>query len=83
MNEVLDAIAPRVIARRDGAWLERGVVWRHDALHVDERPLDDRACARLANARFPADGDYLSEVNPAAEALVATIARRVSARARC
>jgi SAM-dependent MidA family methyltransferase len=77
MNEVLDAIAPCVIARRRGAWLERGVVWRAGRLDVDERPLDDPRIRALAAARFPADGDYLSEVNPAAEALVATIARRI------
>src|SRR5574340_828356 len=29
------------------------------------------------SARFPADGDYASELNPAAEALVATLTRRL------
>jgi SAM-dependent MidA family methyltransferase len=77
MNEVLDAIAPSVIARRRGAWLERGVVWTDDRLEVAERPLDDPRIRALAAKRFPADGDYVSEVNPAAEALVATIARRI------
>lgn len=77
MNEVLDAIAPCVIARRRGAWLERGVVWTDDRLEIAERPLDDSRIRALAVARFPADGDYLSEVNPAAEALVATVARRI------
>jgi len=77
MNEVLDAIAPRVIARRRGAWLERGVVSAGEQLDVAERPLDDPRVRGLAAARFPAEGDYVSEVNPAAEALVATIARRI------
>ena len=31
----------------------------------------------LAQSRFPADGDYASEINPAAEALVRSIAARV------
>ena len=81
MNEVLDAVAPRVIARRDGAWFERGVAWQHDALQVAERPLDDARVRAIAERRFPARGDYVSELNPAAEALVATIARRLGAGA--
>jgi len=81
MNEVLDAIAPRVIARRDGAWFERGVAWRDGVLQMTQRPLDDARVRAIAGARFPAAGDYVSEVNPAAEALVATIARRLGAGA--
>ena len=82
MNEVLDAIAPRVVARRGGAWLERGVIWRDGALALAERPLDDARTRAMAGERFPADVvDYASEVNPAAEALVTTIGTRVSAGA--
>ena len=81
MNEVLDAVAPRVIARRDGAGCERDVVWQHDALQVGERPLDDARVLAIAERRFPARGDYVSELNPAAEALVATTARRLGAGA--
>jgi len=81
MNEVLDAIAPRVIARRGGAWFERGVVWQRDELRLADRPLDDARIRASAAERFPADIDYASEINPAAEALVATIARRIDAGA--
>jgi SAM-dependent MidA family methyltransferase len=81
MNEVLDAIAPRVIARRGGAWFERGVVWQRDELRLADRPLDDARFRASAAERFPADIDYASEINPAAEALVATIARRIDAGA--
>ena len=81
MNEVLDAIAPQVVARRGDAWFERGVVWRNDALTLDERPLVDPTVRALAAARFPAGGDYVSEVNPTAEALVTTLARRIDAGA--
>ena len=77
MNEVLDAIAPHLITRRNGGWYERGVTWRNGAFAWDERPLDDARLLATAQARFPADGDYASEVNPAAEALVATIAQRI------
>ncbi len=77
MNEVLDALAPRVLARRGGAWHERGVTWKDGSLAWDERPLADSRLLAIAGARFPAEGDYASEINPAAEALVATLARRL------
>ncbi len=69
MNEVLDAIPPHVIARRGGAWFERGVAW-DGALRWSDRPLQDARLLALARERFPADGDYASEINPAAEALI-------------
>lgn len=81
MNEVLDAVPPHVVARRGGVWLERGVVWRDGALAIDERPLADARVRAIAEARFPRGIDYVSEVNPAAEALVSTIARRIGAGA--
>jgi len=81
MNEVLDAIPPRIVARRGSRWFERGVCWRDDALQWDERTLDDARLRALAAARFPVHGDYVSEINPAAEALVTTITRRIEAGA--
>jgi len=78
MNEVLDALAPHVIARRGGQWLERGVVVRDGALAIAERPLAGAALRALAEERFPPEGDYLSEINPAAEALVRELARRLA-----
>lgn len=77
MNEVLDAIPPHVIARRGGAWLERGVAW-DGALRWADRPLRDARLLALARERFPAEGDYASEINPAAEALVEDVARRMA-----
>jgi len=76
MNEVLDAVPPRVVARRGGEWHERGVAW-NGALRWDDRPLPPGPLRALAQSRFPADGDYESEINPAAEALVRAIAMRV------
>ncbi len=81
MNEVLDAIPPRLVERRDGEWLERGVMLRDGALAWDARPLDDARVASLVRDRFPAEGDYASEVNPAAEALVTTLGRRIASGA--
>jgi len=104
MNEVLDAVPPHVVARRAGAWLERGVAFASDAseatiaagngergarrpdpgaagtgsaLTLADRPLADAALRGLAESRFPPAIDYESEINPAAEALVATLARRL------
>ena len=77
MNEVLDAIPPHVIARRGSAWFERGVAW-DGALRWSDRPLRDARLLGLAQERFPADGDYASELNPAAEALVEDVARRMT-----
>ena len=81
-NEVLDAVPADIVARRDGRWLERGVTWNaaRGAFAWDERPADPRLAA-LAAARFPPDGDYVSEINPAAAALVEEVGRRLSAGA--
>jgi SAM-dependent MidA family methyltransferase len=78
-NEVLDAIAPRLVARRDREYFERGVTWndaRTDFAWA-ERPADARL-ASLAAERFPEEGDYASEINVAAEALVQTIGMRIA-----
>lgn len=76
MNEVLDAIPAHVISRKGGAWFERGVALG-EPLRWDDRPLHDQPLCALAAERFPATGDYLSEVNPAAEALVEDVGRRL------
>src|SRR4030095_7066711 len=76
-NEVLDAISVHIVARRAGAWFERGVGWNagRSAFEWSERPADARL-ESLAAQRWPEQGDYLSEINPMAEALVEDIARR-------
>ena len=76
MNEVLDAVPPRLVVRQDGAWHERGVVWE-GALAFALRPLTDARVRAAAADRFPPEGDYASEINLASEALVETVARRV------
>ena len=77
-NEVLDAIAPRVVARREAEYFERGVTWDDARARFAwaDRPADARL-ASVAAARFPREGDYLSEINEAAEALVETIGSRI------
>ncbi len=81
MNEVLDAVPPSIVVRADGQWREQGVVLSADGVLAQaSRPLADARLAALATARFP-PGDYLSEVNPAAEALVEDVGRRLAAGA--
>jgi SAM-dependent MidA family methyltransferase len=76
MNEVLDAVPPHVVRRRDGAWFESGVALG-DPLRWEDQPLADDVLRALARERFPPAGDYASEINPAAEALVAGVGVRV------
>jgi SAM-dependent MidA family methyltransferase len=80
-NEVLDAVPPHVVVRRDGTWQERGVALDGDRLALADRPLTEGALLAAARARFPADGDYASEINPASQALVSSLARRCEAGA--
>jgi len=77
-NEVLDAIAVSIVERRSGEYFERGVAWDEARWKPTwaERGADARL-ARLAASRFPEAGDYLSEVNEAAEALVHAIGARI------
>ena len=80
-NEVLDAIAAHVVVRSDGRWFERGVSLENDSLTLTDRPLQDAALLASARALFPDEGDYASEINPAARALVRTLAARCDAGA--
>ena len=76
-NEVLDALPAHVVARRGDEWLERGVAFDGaGALAFADRVLASRGLRERAQARFPAAGDYLSEFNPVAEALVMSLAQR-------
>jgi SAM-dependent MidA family methyltransferase len=79
MNEVLDAIPPHVVSRVGGAWHERGVTLGRDgALTLADGALADARVLRAARERFPPDGDYTSELNLAAEALVEDLGRRLA-----
>ncbi len=80
-NEVLDAIAPHVVVRRNSIWHERGVALDGQRLVSVDRPLAHGSLLDAARRCFPADGDYASEINPAAQALVSSLARRCEAGA--
>lgn len=76
MNEVLDAIPPRIIMRRDGVYFERGVSAQPE-LAWAERPLFDATLATVANERFPPDIDFSGEINLPAQALIRDLAHRM------
>lgn len=76
-NEVLDAVPAHLVARRGREWFERGVtIDTTGSLAFCDRPLASGMLRKMAQSRFPMDGDYVSELNPATEALVTTIGQR-------
>jgi len=77
VNEVLDALPVHLVVRRGGDLFERGVTL--DAaghLALADRALASPGLRERARTRFPALSDYVSELNPTAEALVASLAQR-------
>jgi len=81
-NEMLDAVPPHLVARRNGAWFERGVeIGADGAFAFADRPLASGRLRSSAEALFPAEGNYVSEINPAAQALVRSVALRCDAGA--
>ncbi len=80
-NEVLDAVPPHVVVRRGDAWCERGVAIDGGYLVLADRPLAAGNLLDAARAHFPPGGDYASEINPAAQALVSSLAQRCEAGA--
>ena len=78
-NEVLDAVPPHLIVRRRGEWYERGVAMNDGRMTLVDRPLSNRALRNAAQSLYPAGDDYVSEINPAAQALVRSLAQRCDA----
>lgn len=78
-NEVLDAMPVKLLARVDGVWHERGVVWSGDTaapLAWRDRPTDLRPPEDVPGAH-----DYVTEIHPQGEAFVRTLADRLQAGA--
>ena len=79
-NEVLDVVPFALVHRRNGDWLERGVILTEVGFAFDDQPLREGELRRRAESVFPpGDYDYLSEINLAAEALVRTVASKLDA----
>ena len=87
-NEVLDAMPVKLLIRKDGAWLERGVaLYGSEAespgpadgvagglvLIWQDRPTDLRPPCAIEGKH-----DYLTEIHPQAEAFISTLAERLS-----
>lgn len=75
-NEILDAVPCELIVRSASGWLERGVVRGAAGARfgfADRAPSAERAA--FYERRLPAglETGYVTEVNPAAEALVASV----------
>ncbi|MBX3611145.1 MAG: SAM-dependent methyltransferase [Hydrogenophaga sp.] len=71
-NEVLDAMPVSLIARVDGRWLERGVALDGQRFAWADRPTDRRPPTEV-----PGTHDYLTELQPQAEAFVRTLGDRL------
>ncbi|MGE5097377.1 MAG: class I SAM-dependent methyltransferase [Betaproteobacteria bacterium] len=74
-NEVLDVVPFSIVKREGDSWFERGVAVTDAGFAWEDRSLPDGDLRRRARAVFPpGDYEYVSEISPAAEALVRTIA---------
>jgi SAM-dependent MidA family methyltransferase len=72
-NEVLDALPVHIVNWREGGLCERGVVWRDGRLAFEDRPLAGGWLEETArNMTMPAG--YVSEICPAASALIGSLA---------
>jgi len=77
-NEVLDVVPFHLVARIGGEWFERGVGVDAGALAWRDRSLGEGALRDRARRAFPqGDGDYLSEIGLAGEALAQTLCERL------
>lgn len=74
-NEVLDALPVRLLYRDKTGVFERGVIW-NAGLAWEDRPLVEEPWRTQAMA-LPEVGGYLTEVCPAAAALVASLAEHL------
>jgi len=76
-NEVLDALPVHLVAWEEDGLRERGVALAGNTLVFEDRPLAPGPL-RARAVSLPVRAPYLSEVNLRAEALVATLAKRLA-----
>ncbi len=74
-NEVLDALPVHLLHRTAAGAFERGVVWK-EGFSWEDRPLGEGPLYHKAQA-LPEMGGYLTEVCPAATALVTSLSERL------
>ncbi len=75
-NEVLDALPVHLVLKKDGVLHERGVVFE-DGLQWQDQPLQDAGILQFVETDAWPD-DYLSEVCPAAIALIKQLAETLN-----
>lgn len=71
-NEVLDAMPVQLLMRRNGAWFERGVVWKEGGFAWQDRPTALRPPLEIGGPQ-----DYLTEIHAQGEAFVRTLGERL------
>jgi SAM-dependent MidA family methyltransferase len=76
-NEVLDAMPVHLVIQESGTLYERGVCITHEKLDWQDRPLADGALQQAA-AALDLPAGYLTEINLAASAFVASLAERMA-----
>ena len=82
-NEVLDAMPVTLLARKAGAWFERGVALAREP-QPGLRPefaWADRATPLRPPVEIVGDHDYLTEIHPQGEAFIRTLADRLTSGA--
>jgi len=72
-NEVLDAMPVHLIVWDGQAWQERGVTWEQDRLGYADRPASEDL-VQLAPETSALPPGYLTEVHPAAQGFMRTLA---------
>lgn len=75
-NEVLDALPVHLLHWTEAGAVERGVAWHAEGLAWADRPIGVRQLVAKA-AELPVAAPYLSEINLAAPALIASLAARL------
>ncbi|MDQ7969733.1 MAG: class I SAM-dependent methyltransferase [Oxalicibacterium faecigallinarum] len=77
-NEVLDAMPVSLVVKRDGQWLERGVIWNGSCFDYEDRPCSQDMVEQIPDADTLQEG-YLTEVHPVAVGFMATLASMLTA----
>ena len=82
-NEVLDAMPVQLLHRRAGVWHERGVAVQDDVAGGGSFGFvwQDRATALRPPIDIAGDHDYLTEIQPQAQAFIRTVAGRLQSGA--
>lgn len=75
-NEVLDALPAELVHWTDTGPVQRGVVWRNGGFDWADRPIADPVL-RLRAEALDLVPPYLSEINLAADALIASLGERL------